>query len=208
MPTIPSHSTVERQLLLKIFSAIGEPPLRLALRDGAQVIPAGVSPIASIVIRDMGALMRMALDPEIGFGDGYADGTIEVDGDLVGALEAVYRSISMAGSERWYTKTVSRWIERVRANTPQRSRENVHHHYDLTRDFYQLWLDPRLVYTCAYFPDPNTTLEQAQIAKMDHVCRKLRLEPGETVAEAGFGWGSLALHMARHYGVRVKAFNL
>jgi len=99
-------------------------------------------------------------------------------------------------------------MERVRANTPQRSRENVHHHYDLTRDFYRLWLDPQLVYTCAYFPSPDVTLEQAQIAKMDHICRKLRLQPGETVAEAGFGWGTLALHMARHYGVRVKAFNL
>ena len=103
---------------------------------------------------------------------------------------------------------MSRWMERVRANTPRRSRENVHHHYDLTSDFYRLWLDPQLVYTCAYFPEPSTTLEQAQIAKLDYICRKLQLQPGETVAEAGFGWGSLALHMARRYGVRVKAFNL
>ncbi len=91
---------------------------------------------------------------------------------------------------------------------PQRSRENVHHHYDLTSDFYQLWLDPQLVYTCAYFPTPSTTLEDAQIAKMDFICRKLQLQPGERVVEAGFGWGSLALHMARRYGVKVTAFNL
>ena len=89
-----------------------------------------------------------------------------------------------------------------------RSRDNVHHHYDLRTDFYQRWLDPQLVYTCAYFPTPSATLEEAQIAKMDHVCRKLQLQPGETVVEAGCGWGALALHMARHYGVRVKAFNL
>src|SRR5438874_7068014 len=151
MRTIPSHSTIERQLLQKVLIAIGEPPLRLALRDGEQVSPPGVSPIASIVLKDRAALLRMALDPEIGFGDGYADGTIEVEGDLVAALEAVYRSISMAGGEHWYTRTASRWMERVRANTPQRSRENVHHHYDLTRDFYRLWLDPQLVYTCAFF---------------------------------------------------------
>ncbi len=65
-----------------------------------------------------------------------------------------------------------------------------------------------MVYTCAYFPTPESTLEQAQVAKMDHVCRKLRLQPGETVVEAGCGWGALALHMAREYGVSVKAYNI
>ncbi|HEX5228792.1 MAG TPA: cyclopropane-fatty-acyl-phospholipid synthase family protein, partial [Bryobacteraceae bacterium] len=81
-------------------------------------------------------------------------------------------------------------------------------HYDLGNDFYKLWLDERLLYTCAYFPTPSSTLEQAQVAKMDHVCRKLRLQPGETVVEAGCGWGGLGLHMAREYGVRVKAYNI
>jgi cyclopropane-fatty-acyl-phospholipid synthase len=99
-------------------------------------------------------------------------------------------------------------MQRLRANTPRRSSNNVHHHYDLRTDFYQRWLDSQLVYTCAYFPTPEATLEEAQIAKMDHVCRKLQLTPGESVVEAGCGWGALALHMARHYGVRVKAFNL
>jgi cyclopropane-fatty-acyl-phospholipid synthase len=84
----------------------------------------------------------------------------------------------------------------------------VHYHYDLNTGFYQRWLDPRLLYTCAYFPTPSATLEEAQIAKMDHVCRKLQLQPGEIVADAGCGWGALALHMANRYGVRVKGFNL
>ena len=88
------------------------------------------------------------------------------------------------------------------------SARNIHHHYDLTTDFYRLWLDSRLVYTCGYFPSPSTSLEQAQLAKMDYVCRKLQLQPGETVVEAGCGWGALALHMAKNYGVKVKAFNI
>jgi cyclopropane-fatty-acyl-phospholipid synthase len=78
----------------------------------------------------------------------------------------------------------------------------------LNADFYKLWLDSRMVYTCAYFPTVSTTLEDAQLAKMDLVCRKVQLQPGETVVEAGCGWGSLALHMAKHYGVNVKAFNI
>ncbi len=88
------------------------------------------------------------------------------------------------------------------------AKENVHHHYDLGNNFYRLWLDRDMVYTCAYFPTPDATLEAAQIAKMDLVCRKLRLQPGERVVEAGCGWGSLALFMARHYGVTVRAFNV
>jgi cyclopropane-fatty-acyl-phospholipid synthase len=204
---IPIHHSVERRSLQKILTAIGQPPLRFAFRSGEAVSPPGSAPVATIVIRDRATLLRMMLNPEIGFGDGYADGSVEVEGDLVAALEAVYRSILML-TRGGRTAAASKWIDRLRSNTPQRSRENVHHHYDLKSDFYELWLDPQLVYTCAYFPTPTATLEEAQIAKMDHICRKLQLRPGETVAEAGFGWGALALHMAKHYGVRVKAFNL
>jgi cyclopropane-fatty-acyl-phospholipid synthase len=96
----------------------------------------------------------------------------------------------------------------ARANSLSGSRSNIHHHYDLSNDFYRLWLDEQMVYTCAYFPTPSTTLEQAQVAKMDHVCRKVRLRPGQLVIEAGCGWGALARHMARHYGVTVRAFNI
>ena len=94
------------------------------------------------------------------------------------------------------------------SNDTRAARENVHHHYDIGNDFYRLWLDDEMVYTCAYFPTPDATLEEAQIAKLDLVCRKLQLKPGERVIEAGCGWGSLALYMARHYGVSVRAFNI
>jgi cyclopropane-fatty-acyl-phospholipid synthase len=88
------------------------------------------------------------------------------------------------------------------------ARNNVHHHYDLGNDFYRLWLDREMVYTCAYFPTPASSLEEAQTAKLDRVCRKLQLRPGERVVEAGCGWGALALFMARQYGVNVQAFNV
>src|SRR5512135_1217229 len=93
-------------------------------------------------------------------------------------------------------------------NTFSAALSNIHHHYDIGNDFYKLWLDERMLYTCAYFPRDDISLEEAQLAKMDHVCRKLRLQPGETVVEAGCGWGALALHMARHYGVKVHAYNI
>ena len=94
-------------------------------------------------------------------------------------------------------------------NTLRRAEDNIHHHYDIGNDFYRLWLDnSAMQYTCAYYPEKDMSLEDAQIAKMHHVCRKLRLKPGETVVEAGCGWGGFALFMARHYGVRVRAYNI
>jgi cyclopropane-fatty-acyl-phospholipid synthase len=98
---------------------------------------------------------------------------------------------------------VSRW-----RNSLAGSRRNIHHHYDIGNDFYRLWLDEEMVYTCAYFARPEMTLEQAQRAKMDHVAHKVQLKPGQQVIEAGCGWGSLAIHLAKHHGVSVRAYNI
>jgi cyclopropane-fatty-acyl-phospholipid synthase len=89
-----------------------------------------------------------------------------------------------------------------------RAATNARRHYDVGNEFYALWLDERMLYTCAYFPSPDATLEDAQLAKLDHVCRKVGLRPGMQVIELGAGWGALALFMARRYGVRVRAWNV
>jgi cyclopropane-fatty-acyl-phospholipid synthase len=176
----------------------GDVPVRLA-GDG----PAEETPGPAIVIRNPWALPALLLNPEIGFGDAYSEGQIEVEGDLVALLERLYQLPRRVG-----TRVTGRWLDWLQTNTLRGSRRNIHHHYDLSNDFYRLWLDRQMVYTCAYFPNADTTLEDAQAAKMDLVCRKVWLRPEETVVEAGCGWGALALHMARHYGVRVKAFNI
>jgi cyclopropane-fatty-acyl-phospholipid synthase len=144
----------------------------------------------------------------VGFGDAYSDGRIEVKGDLVRLLEAVFQSQQKRRAGSLYARAWSWWLEKMQRNTLRGSRRNIHHHYDLDANFYKLWLDSRMVYTCAYFPSPAATLEEAQVAKMEHVCRKLQLQPGESVVEAGCGWGALALYMAKHYGVKVRAFNI
>ena len=200
---------VDNWLQQKILDTIGRAPIRIVLENGPGFAPPGVSPIATVIIRDRRTLAELCVDPEIGFGDAYADGRVQVQGDLVRFLEAVYETWPNAPAARsWYARLTSKWLEFLQANTLDGSRRNIHRHYDLGNDFYKLWLDPQLVYTCAYFPTPTATLEEAQAAKMDHVCRKVRLQPGEKVVEAGCGWGALALHMARQYGVSVKAFNI
>jgi cyclopropane-fatty-acyl-phospholipid synthase len=199
----------DRWLLQQIFKEIGPAPLRLSFKDGEEMSPPGVSSVATIVIRDRRTLAGLMIDPEIAFGEAYADGGIEVVGDLVGALEAVYQAWPSGRADRsLYQRLTSNWMDRRQANSMRGSRNNIHRHYDLGNDFYKLWLDSQLVYTCAYFPSPSATLEEAQEAKLEYICRKLQLQPGESVVEAGCGWGALALHMARHYGVSVKAFNI
>jgi len=203
-------SSTEKWLAQKILHRTGNPPFELVLgRDASELAAkngAGSSP--TVVISDRKTLARLALDPEVAFGDAYSDGRVEVHGNLVEFLEQVIRSMQRAGKPGLYSRLSSWWLDRVYDNTARGSRKNIHRHYDLNVNFYKLWLDQRMVYTCAYFPTSSATLEEAQLAKMDHVCRKVRLQPGDKVVEAGCGWGSLALHMAKHYGVTVKAFNI
>jgi cyclopropane-fatty-acyl-phospholipid synthase len=199
--TMPHASTpLDRWVARRIRKVAASAPLTIRLWDGYELPPAGGSAVATIDVRNRAALLSWAWDPQLNFGEAYMFGAIEVHGDLVRMLEEAYRAMDGRQMRPWRA-----WH---RTNTRQASKSNVHHHYDLGNDFYALWLDRELVYTCAYFPTPASTLEDAQIAKMDLVCRKLRLRPGERVAEAGCGWGALALHMARRYGVTVRAFNL
>jgi cyclopropane-fatty-acyl-phospholipid synthase len=95
-----------------------------------------------------------------------------------------------------------------RRRSKQHDAESISYHYDMSNDFYALFLDPLMVYTCAYYRDPDDKLEQAQADKLDLVCRKLRLQPGETMLDIGCGWGSLAIWAAQHYGVRSHGVTL
>jgi len=124
-------------------------------------------------------------------------------------LETAYRSMAISLPNSLFSKFAKTWMNRPRANSMHGSKTNIHHHYDLGNKFYELWLDKEAMqYTCAYFPDPDMSIEQAQIAKLHHVCRKLQLKPGDSVVEAGCGWGGLSRFMAKHYGVTVKAYNI
>ena len=200
--------SIEQWLLRKVYESAGRPPICLILKGGGEFSPSDALPVANLIFSDRGTLMRLILDPEMGFGEAYMQGRLEVEGDLVAVLEAAYQSLSESGRRRWFSRLLSRWTALTQSNSLRASRKNIHHHYDLNTDFYRLWLDPELVYTCAYFPTASATLEEAQAAKLDYVCRKLQLQPGERVVEAGCGWGALALHMASRYGVTVQAFNI
>ena len=203
-PSAGSGRGFDRWLLLRLRAALGNPDFDFAVRDSAR-ITCTAAPLASVTFASRATLLSILTDPWVRFGDAYSAGDVQIDGDLVWLLEAVYRAGGM-GKKR--ASLFRRALALRHRNTLSGSRDNIHHHYDIGNEFYALWLGETMAYTCAYYPTPEATLDQAQIAKMDHVCRKLRLKPGERVVEAGCGWGVFALHMARHYGVRVRAFNI
>ena len=193
-----SHKRLDRQLLSSVHHLAGSARVRMELGFSPRQI--SLCPTLPVVrLKDRKTLIALLLNPELNFGDLYSQGDIDVEGDFVKALEALYHA-----PDRLITRLISRWLGWIQSCGFSAARKNIHHHYDISTDFYKLWLDPKLVYTCAYFPDENTGLEDAQRAKLDLVCRKLWLQPGDTVVEAGCGWGALSLHMAREYGVRVK----
>jgi cyclopropane-fatty-acyl-phospholipid synthase len=209
----PSQSAkvwpIEAWLIEKFMRAAGKPALCVLLWDGKSHYRSPLEePVGSVCFADRATLWRFFTNPSLGFGDGFSNGLITIDGNLLDVLEAILRAQVLRAKPGRLQRFVSRGLVRQRKNTLDRSRKNIHHHYDLGNDFYKLWLDEEMAYTCAYFPEPDMSLESAQIAKMDHVCRKLRLQPGERVVETGCGWGGLARHMARHYGVEVKAYNI
>ncbi len=199
------QQSAQEWLLRRVLARDGVPPLRVVLWNGVEVQTSSAAAEARIHIRDPRVLRDLALRPDPGLAEAYEDGRLVVEGDLLPLVEGLFRSRPPGPGRLGRVHRALGWRPR---GSRRRARRDVHYHYDLGNDFYRLWLDERMVYTCAYFPTPEATLEEAQVAKLEHVCRKLDLRPGERVVEAGSGWGALALHMAEHHGVRVRAFNI
>lgn len=210
LPTSASRPrSLEGRLLGALLHAFGDPPVQFALWNGERIGSVAGDPVATLHIPDKGTLMRLCADPDMQFGELYSAGKIQVEGDLGELIEVLYRSSARPGRNFIsQLREVQQRLHRRPSNSLRGSKENIHHHYDIGNEFYSLWLGSTMAYTCAYFPTPEATLDQAQLAKMEHVCRKVRLRPGQHVVEAGCGWGGLALYMARHHGVKVTAFNI
>jgi len=176
----------------------------------------------TLKIKDAGVLRDLILfrDP-VRLAEAYFDGAIEVDGDFNAALGLRHyledlklplgKKLALLMKVLFLNKyKADRPLEFVRAGEAVRDngRETIAFHYDISNDFYRLWLDERMLYSCAYFEHPQQNLEQAQCNKLDHICRKLRLQPGESLLDIGCGWGALVCWAAKYYGVRAHGITL
>ncbi|HBL46549.1 MAG TPA: cyclopropane-fatty-acyl-phospholipid synthase [Planctomycetaceae bacterium] len=209
LPPPQSGATAfDRWLMRTMLKQAGNPEIEVVLWDQSVISTSPVPPRSRAVIHNRSTLYKMLIDPSLYFGDGYSQGQIDVEGGLVTFNEAIDQCTHVVDTKHFYRDGLRSGLTWLKRNTIDAARSNIHHHYDIGNAFYQLWLDEQLAYTCAYFADPKMSLEEAQIAKMDHVCRKVGLKAGDTVVEAGCGWGALAIHMAKYYGVEVRAFNI
>jgi len=202
-----SESSFNRSLVLWIMNRVGNPNISIRLWNGDEFPVTDKRPVACMEFREPRAVFELLRSPSVGFGNCYTEGLIEVHGDMLAFANEITTAITKKRDSGYYGPRIRSLLNALRVNSQDRSRNNVRHHYDLGNDFYKLWLDERMVYTCAYYDAPAATLAEAQVAKLDHVCRKLNLQPGQKVIEAGCGWGALAIHMAEHYGVDVIAYN-
>ena len=195
-------------LFLRRLAAIRDGRLELRLPDGrVHVFGDPRSDLRAIVeVRDPRVFRRFVVGGDVAFGETYAEGRW-TSPDLPSVVRLGVRNMRAFDAGRRLTSALSRFGNRLRhafrRNTVAGSRLNIRFHYDLGTDFYSLFLDPTLTYSCAIFDTPETSLEQAQLAKLDRIARALELAPGDRVIEIGSGWGTFAIHAATRYGCRV-----
>ena len=143
----------------------------------------------------------------------YVEGKLQLEGsmrDIIGAVTRLLKGNPVAGDSHWWSPLLRR-AKSLAAHTPGKDAAQIQFHYDVSDAFYALWLDPRQVYSCAYYsnlPDTSASLASAQEAKLDLICRKLMLQPGERFLDIGCGWGALLLWAAEHYGVQATGITL
>jgi cyclopropane-fatty-acyl-phospholipid synthase len=170
----------------------------------------GKAPFATVRITDPGEAARLLANPSLRVGEAYMEGGLVLEEGALGdfLLVGVAACVEMAKNAQALREFISPLKPLQRHNPLARARANVAHHYDLSEEFYRLFLDEDLQYSCAYFQEGDETLEAAQAMKKRHIAAKLRLESGARVLDIGSGWGGLALDLARRHGVEVDGVTL
>ncbi len=214
---------ITRKLLNQLFGQAED--MRVRLWDGTHW-PDDAPRRVTLVLNHPGALRALLLPgTEVGMGEAYLYNDVDIEGDIeavFGHAESLVRAVSdwktklqlardllrlPSGPER---QTNQRGAAKLsgKQHSVERDREAVRYHYDVSNDFYSLFLDRTMAYSCAYFSSPEEDLDTAQTRKLDYICRKLRLRPGQRLLDIGCGWGGLAIHAARNYGAQVLGITL
>ena len=215
------------RILSQLFDTRATQRVNVRLWDGTWWPDDAPRP-ATIVLRHPGALRAMFLPAtEVALGEAYIYDDFDIEGEPEQIFDIAYSLVeatSGLGTKVRLGLDLGRLPSRARnarpssrrgparltgrAHSPERDRQAVTYHYDVSNDFYALWLDQRMVYSCAYFLSPQDDLDTSQTQKLEYICRKLRLQPGQRLLDIGCGWGGLAIYAAQNYGVDMTGITL
>ena len=221
-----NSNAAARALVHRLFSGVGT-GLAVELGDGTRLFDSGAPIKATIVVRNAGTLRLLIAGPNAqAVASAVVRGDIGVTGDIEWAIACVEQLAGLRKPADWFailllslrlpvtrraaSASASRlpFHARGRKHSRRRDRAAIEYHYDVSNEFFALWLDRELTYSCAYFRGDAGSLDAAQVAKLDHICKKLRLRAGERLLDIGCGWGSLVRYAAREYGARVTGITL
>ncbi|WP_462413336.1 class I SAM-dependent methyltransferase [Neobacillus sp. Marseille-QA0830] len=189
-----------KTLLKKTFSD----PVEITFWDGETVRYGQGEPRFKLIFRDILSKSLLIQDPSMAFGEAYMNGTIEIEGNLKEIVTSIYRS----GEGFLGQGQLAAQLMKKLTNSTKHSKENVSFHYDIGNDFYKLWLDETMTYSCAYFKSPEDSLKTAQQNKVAHILKKLNLSDGQKLLDIGCGWGELIITAAKRYGVKATGITL
>jgi cyclopropane-fatty-acyl-phospholipid synthase len=216
--TIAKKYSFYQDIVLKMLSKMDKGALTLTLPSGEQLVfgDGEINVSANIIINGEEFYKRLILFGDIGFGEAYVDGLWDTD-NITQVIKWVLLNVENApgvsgGGLQSISFNILKWLNKVyhskRANTLTGSKKNIAEHYDLNNDFFASFLDPTMTYSSAYFYRDGLSLEEAQLAKYERLCRQLHLKPHDHVLEIGSGWGGNAIYMAKTYGCKVTSLTI
>lgn len=183
-------------------------PLRVELWNGEQVDLSAEQPRVKIRVPNAGSL-RYLLSPTLdSLGEAYVEGALEIEGRAADMIQLGSSLAEGSGKPARSSKLADAALRLVSAHTKEKDAESIRYHYDVSNDFYSLFLDPAMVYSCAYFENGDEDLATAQQKKIDHILTKIGVQPGQTLLDIGCGWGALAIRAAGKFGARVVGVTL
>ena len=197
-----------QKLLKELSTNLPDIPFEVKFWDGETKKYGDAAPAFILTFKEKEAAKNIFGKGTLGFGEEYTAGNIDVKGDFQKlvrlGIDPRFQDMKLSLKTK-----IAILLQHIKFhNTIKKSPDNIAHHYDLGNEFYKLYLDESMTYSCAYFRSNEDTLEQAQQQKYEHICRKLQLKEGETIIDVGCGWGGMVAHAVRHYVVSALVVTL
>ncbi|HAT4125663.1 TPA: class I SAM-dependent methyltransferase [Clostridium perfringens] len=195
---------INKSIVKSIAEHLSDRPFDLEYWDGEIIKYGEGDPEFKLIIKNFPSKKELLADPSVALGEAYMKGDIDIEGDLQKFFESIIRNKDSFMNKN----TVFKLASKIKSPSLMKSKKDIAHHYDIGNDFYSLWLDKTMSYSCGYFKSPTDTLYDAQMNKIHHILKKLNLKEGQHLLDIGCGWGYLIIEAAKLYKVKALGITL